>query len=101
MNVQLVNIFGTWGRGLCPQFRFMATPFIGGLKFILNRSNLPSEFQDEWPLMMLAVTITLDTIWSTRNKIDHEQVESDVREKLRSIQRRYYAHCEAWQTHVH
>ncbi|KAB1202649.1 hypothetical protein CJ030_MR8G020269 [Morella rubra] len=79
---------------------FHGLPIHHWVKFLLNPSNLPQEVQDEWHLMMLAVTITLDTIWSTRNRILDEHVEFDLMELQRSIQRRYYAHCEAWNPQV-
>lgn len=46
--------------------------------------------------MMLAVIVTLDSIWTTRNKIIHENQSFDILELLRSIQRHYHAYCDAW-----
>lgn len=42
--------------------------------------------------MVLAVTVTLDSIWTTRNKIIHENQSFDILELLRSI----HAYCDAW-----
>lgn len=46
--------------------------------------------------MILAISITLDTIWYTRNQVIHKQKSFDIQELIHSIQRRYHAHCAAW-----
>lgn len=50
--------------------------------------------------MMLVVAITLDAIWSVRNKLVHEGNCQDIMEVIRSIRRRYEAHKEAWEQSV-
>lgn len=46
--------------------------------------------------MMLAMTLTIDTISNTHNKIVHEGQNYDILELIRSILRRYHVHREAW-----
>lgn len=46
--------------------------------------------------MILAITITVDTIWATRNNMVHEGRNLNLGELVRSIRRRYHAHCVAW-----
>lgn len=89
---------GLWYLGPWPLLTtpFHGTPIHTWFKFILNSSNLPRDVRAEWHQIMLAVSITLDTIQNTRNKIFHEQKSFDIMELSRSIQRRYHAQCEAW-----
>lgn len=82
---------GLWRIGPWPldTEAFRDLPIHAWIKFLLNRTNLPGEVQERWPRMMIAVTLIVDTIWNTRNKIIHEGHLLEVRELLRSIQRRY------------
>lgn len=55
---------GLWYLGPWPLVTtpFHGTPIHTWLKFILNSSNLPRDVRAEWHQIMLAVSITLDTI---------------------------------------
>lgn len=53
-----------WSMGPWPlnMEDFCGYPIHTWMKFIPNQSNLPREAQEEWPQMLLAVIITIDTI---------------------------------------
>lgn len=71
-------------------------PMADWFKLLLNSDNMPVQFQEQWPLLMLAVAIVFDTIWYARNELVHERKTPDVAEAIQTIQRRYYEHEEAW-----
>lgn len=75
---------------------FASSPISQWLKFLLNKKNLPDHDQDNWSLMMLAVAITLDSLWCMRNCIVHEGKSLVLEDLIQSIRRRFEDHRRVW-----
>lgn len=50
---------------------FARRPIAEWIKFLFHCKNLPSELQNSWRDIMLAVAIRLDVIWYARNQVAH------------------------------
>lgn len=79
---------------------FASQPLEHWIKFILDPSNLPATDRDRWPDLMLAVVLTVDSIWTVRNKIIHGEKSMDILMTIRSVKNRFAAHKEAWNSPV-
>ncbi|KAB1221835.1 hypothetical protein CJ030_MR2G004015 [Morella rubra] len=75
---------------------FASSPIQCWLKFFLSFQNLPRKYQQFGNLVMLGIAITIDTIWTTRNKQVREGKSFEIFDLIRSVQRRYPAHQAAW-----
>lgn len=64
---------------------FVDQPIQKGISYMLDSKNLPRSAKDFWPRLMLAVTIILDTIWLTRNKLVHEAQPPDIMAAIHSV----------------
>lgn len=62
-----------WWHGPWPMRTdgFSRSSITDWLQFLLDARNLPQSDQDRWPSLMLAVAITLDSLWWVRNQVVH------------------------------
>lgn len=65
-----------------------------------EHNNMNVGDRASWQHFILAVTITLDTIWLTRNKCVREGLEPDLMDLIRYVHRRSIAHKAAWSDQV-
>lgn len=84
---------GPWAFNLAA---FSQESLIIWFKFILNPYNLPANVRGKWDEFMLYIAIVLDSLWFTRNKVVHENLEPNASVMVQEVARRYADHGAAW-----